>query len=242
MPLRLPTVRAPIFALLLTWCYTGMLETTEPVFLSQLGAAARALALPPLAAQCDAAVRSVEASGGGWSAAAGTPARSPSAQLTSDLGLLLEGEWSDVTLVATDGELQACRALLCVRCDYFMRLLHGQFKESGATERREDERSSSAAAAAVDLRPFQIDREDCTHLLRYMYSGALRDKLEPDVALALLPHASALLMDDLKRLCEAALVLVVDVDNAAALQEVAERCYATRLRYMCEGVLSNSPP
>lgn len=239
VPLRLPAVRAPIFALLLTWCYTGVIETTEPVFLSQLGAAARMLGLAPLVAQCDLAQSCVVTSAGESSNAAATAANSPSAQLAADLSKLVdEGLWNDVTLTTTDGELQACRALLCIRCDYFMHLLHGQFKESGTN--LHDDGHPSPAIASIDLRPFDIDREHGEHLLRYMCSGAPQAKLEPNVALALLPHASALLMDDLKRLCEATLVLVVDADNAAALQEVAERCYATRLRYMCEGVL-NSP-
>ena len=47
-------------------------------------------------------------------------------------------------------------------------------------------------------------------------------------------------MDDLKRLCEAVLVAVVDEENAAALLEVAERCFAVRLKATCADVLSVS--
>ena len=45
-------------------------------------------------------------------------------------------------------------------------------------------------------------------------------------------------MDDLKRLCEACLVGVCDEDNAAALQAVAEACFAEKLRVTCVDVLS----
>ena len=60
--------------------------------------------------------------------------------------------------------------------------------------------------------------------------------LEPSLALSLLPHATALLMEDLKRLCEAVLVAVCDAENAEALQAVAEACYAERLLATCEQV------
>ena len=44
------------------------------------------------------------------------------------------------------------------------------------------------------------------------------------------PHAAALLLEELKRLCEAVLVSVCDEGNAEALQQVAEACFAERLR------------
>ena len=61
--------------------------------------------------------------------------------------------------------------------------------------------------------------------------------LDPSVALALMPLASALLMEDLMRLCEVVLVSVCDEGNAAALLEVADDCFAERLKATCEQVL-----
>ena len=48
---------------------------------------------------------------------------------------------------------------------------------------------------------------------------------------------SALLIEDLKRLCEAVLTSVVDEQNAGALMEVADRCFAQRLKAACTDVL-----
>ena len=45
--------------------------------------------------------------------------------------------------------------------------------------------------------------------------------LDPQVALALMPTASAFLLDDLKQLCEAALIKVTDPSNAVALARIA---------------------
>ena len=74
-------------------------------------------------------------------------------------------------------------------------------------------------------------------LLASSQSGGDLAHLAPADALALIPHASALLMDDLKRLCEAVLVAAVDEENAAALLDVAERCFAVRLKATCADVL-----
>ena len=147
------------------------------------------------------------------------------------------------------------RALECDGVTQFRALLDGQFKEGrccpvpslasvahahtpqlAATRGGRDE--SISALPSVDLRPFGIDVEYATHLLRFIYTGSIAEQLDPNVALVLLPHACALLMEDLKRLCEAALVLEVDEENAASLRELAELHFATRLRYMCNEVMA----
>ena len=57
--------------------------------------------------------------------------------------------------------------------------------------------------------------------------------MEPQLALTLLRAATALLLEELKLLCEAVLVRYLDDDNVEALQEVAESCFAPRLQGAC---------
>ena len=66
--------------------------------------------------------------------------------------------------------------------------------------------------------------------------GTLR-VVPPQLALTLLRAATALLLDDLKVLCEAVLVRYLDADNCAALAEVAESCFAPRLHGKCVALL-----
>ena len=158
-------------------------------------------------------------------------------------------------MVAVDGELHACRALLGARCEYFRTLLYGCFREGAA--------AAAEGVAVVDLRPYGIRAREMRALLHYLYVGRVmgheRERgeggarqeeeepradlhaMEPSLALALLPHASALLMDDLKRLCEAVLVAVVDEENAEPLLEAAEQCFAEKLRAACADRLGARP-
>ena len=130
----------------------------------------------------------------------------------------------------TDAELQACCALLCIRCDYFMHLLHGSSSRAPTCTTT----GILHQPSPIDLRPFDIDLKHGEHLLRYMCSGAAGSSSPMP---SRLPHASA--PDGRpEEAVRGHAMLVVDADNAAALQEVAERCYATR-RYMCEGVLNS---
>ncbi len=242
--LALPSIRAPICALLLTWVYTGRFHSTERLFLEQLAAAATELRLPALAHECHALCGETgEVHGGGEGAA--TTARA-SSSLAGDLGALIvtgsvPHSFADLRLGATDGFMYGCSSLLSCRCDFFRTLLQGSFREAAATEHH-----------TVDLTPYGISLAELRLLLRFIYCGQITSTddehgadgggdlahLPPSDALALIPHASALLMDDLKRLCEAVLVAVVDEENAAALLEVAERCFAVRLKATCEGMLS----
>ena len=247
--LRLPRVRAPIFALLLTWLYTERIDTTEQAFLSQLHAAARRLRLPALGRACEQA--SATEVGSVWRAQQDTTPTAQSdtaadADSRMDLPtcltwLLHDGSFADdVKVVATDGALYASRALLCCRCQYVRTLLHGGFREGS---------HAAGGTTEVDLRLYQTSLAELRPLLRYMYTGFVVEGarasngtdlalLDPALALSLLPHAAALLMDDLKRLCEAVLVASTDVENAEALLQVAEACFAQRLRATCQDVLS----
>lgn len=244
--LRLPSVRAPIFALLLSWIYTGRFQCTERLFLEQLAAAATLLRLPALTRECRALCAGEEGGGaqdGAQEGALSVPARAtPTSSLGADLGALVESgslpqSFASLRLEATDGCAYACPALLCCRCDFFRTMLHGSFREATAREQH----------TAVDLTPYGISLAELSLLLRFIYCGQVTcassqsggdlANLAPADALALIPHASALLMDDLKRLCEAVLVAVVDEENAAALLDVAERCFAVRLKATCADVL-----
>ena len=195
------------------------------------------------------------------------PAVSLGWSLPSRLGWLLEdGAYAqDLRLIATDGDVYASRALLCSRCEYFRTLLHGALS---ASERAGNGAEEASAHEVADLTAFGTSLAELRPLLRFVYTGSLitnghhhatpdlaspedldlkdgdasavsdLQQLDPSLAFALLPHASALLMDDLKRLCEACLVGVCDEDNAAALQAVAEACFAEKLRVTCVDVLS----
>ena len=253
--LRMPRLRAPILALVLVWLYTDRLETVEPTFLAQVRAAALRLRLPTLA-------RASGAAGRASTMATSAPPRSEAPavhpapctlhpvawDLPSRLTwLLADGAYaSDVRLVATDGHMYASRALLCCRCQYVRTLLHGGFREGSSNSNAAG--GDEAAAVDVDLRLYNTSMSELRPLLRYIYTGLVvpvacasnggdLELLEPALALALLPHAAALLMDDLKRLCEAVLVASTDVDNAETLLGVAEACFAQRLRATCQDVL-----
>ena len=101
----------------------------------------------------------------------------------------------------------------------------------------------------VDLRPYGIGTAELQMLLRHIYTGqAAADtgdkpgELDPAAALALMPHAGAMLLEDLKRVCETVLVAVVDAGNAEALGKAAESCFAERLRVTCVDVLARVGP
>ena len=270
--LWLPTVRAPIMGLLLSYVYTGQFRCTERLFLEQLRKAADMLRLPRLAAECvelgdgeagrvvgdtkrvDAplAVRRTVAPPIGMPDAVGCEARCRE-RLPEAFGWLLDDRsFTDLHLVATDGGVDVSRALLCARSpDFFRTMLHGRFRESRL--------ASAEVAISVDLRPYGICERVLRLLVRFIYTGRVtrlsmrQDKLvgssgarsdlewmEASDALHLMPHACAFLMDDLKRLCEAVLVAVVDADNAAQLLQVADECFAERLKVACTDVLRSS--
>ena len=101
---------------------------------------------------------------------------------------------------------------------------------------------SAASASAGDETARPPANEHPVHLaaraaLSEPVPGDDLKQLDPSVALALMPLASALLMEDLMRLCEVVLVSVCDEGNAAALLEVADDCFAERLKATCEQVL-----
>ena len=225
--LRLPSIRAPIFALLLRWIYTQRVDTVEPLFLSQLSRAARKLRMPALEQACQPNASSSP-----------LPATLPSCLQW----LLNDGAYAeDVKLIAIDGSLYASRALLCCRCEYIRTLLHGSLPLLAEGD--------AEGVVSIDLRPFGTSLDVLHPLLKYAYTGSIvtvtcdsnggdLEHLDPALALAILPHASALLMEDLKRLCEAVLVAVCDEQNAAALLTAAEACFAERLRTCCAELLS----
>jgi len=62
------------------------------------------------------------------------------------------------------------------------------------------------------------------------------EQMEPQLALDLLPPASALLLDELKSLCEAVLVNYLDGENCEAIASVAEGCFASRLLTACRAI------
>ena len=94
--LRLPSIRAPIFALLLRWIYTQRVDTVEPLFLSQLSRAARKLRMPALEQACQPNASSSP-----------LPATLPSCLRW----LLNDGAYAeDVKLIAIDGSLYASSA------------------------------------------------------------------------------------------------------------------------------------
>ena len=253
--LRLPRVRAPIFALLLSWLYTGQFHSTERLFLEQLATAATALWLPALAQECHALCAADEgqppSASASVSASAPAPAPVPAAALSASVsdGLArflepgsLAHSCCDLQLRATDGVLRACRALLCCRSDFFRTLLQGGFREG---------QQDAAEERIIDLTAYSISLAELHLLLRFIYSGRVTSadhggagdggdltNMAASDALALIPHAAALLMDDLKRLCEAVLVTVVDEENAGALLDVAERCFAARLKATCSDVIA----
>ena len=120
-------IRAPIFALVLTWIYTGRLETVERLFLKQIRSAARLLGLADLADECERAQRS-SSDGHDDTTMTTTPndlAPSGSHGLRARLAGLLgqDGCYAveDLELVAMDGTMRASRALLCARVEYFAR-------------------------------------------------------------------------------------------------------------------------
>lgn len=279
----LRSVRAPIMGLLLRWLYTGRVDTTERLFLSQLSVAARRLWLYKLADECDGESRLMAPEGAGGSkkgsaAAASCSSSFPRAHsagfsLPAQLAMLLplgdsvpgqpECPFSsndvrlDLKLEATDGALLASRALLCARVEYFRTALHGSLAKARGRRSSTDAGEGAEARGPggcrgegppveeeeedyLDLRPYGISRAELRQILRYCYTGAVTtapapqsttavhaaglpsagvgssraaaaassipgndlEQLDPSIALALMPHASALLMEDLKRLCE----------------------------------------
>ena len=224
--LGLPECRAPIFALLATWLYTGRLLCSERLFLEQLADAAASLRLRALVAECRRLIGSTL-----WPGDAASP--------HDDLGasfarLLLEassGPADDVCLRAVDGEVGASRALLCARSEFFRSALQGGFHQ----------------LPTIDLQWTGVGRHELRQLLSFVYSGRVVASgsegrgdlalLSPEAALSLLPLAAALLLDGLQRLSEAVLSAVVDEENASALLEVADQCYASRLKATCSEVL-----
>jgi hypothetical protein len=187
-------------------------------------------------------------------------ADSPLLHLREQLGSLMHGATfpgDEVELLATDGALTTSRAVLCSRLEYVQTCLHGSVMEG--VRRRQQRRSaglesSQRVSETIDMRPFGMRLQELRLILRYACTGSvclaakgggdlLPDiHIEPTVALALLPHASALLVDDLKRLCEVALCAVCDEDNAETLRDLAKDCFAERLRATSESVLEAARP
>jgi hypothetical protein len=109
-------------------------------------------------------------------------------------------------------------------------------------------RDGSQKSVRVD--PAQISPATLGTVLRYIYIGAF-EVVDPNETLLLLRAATIFAvqrgggegglltwqLDELKQLCELALIDCVDEDCAAALKDVSERLYCPRLRLACEHAL-----
>ena len=226
-PLRLRRVRAAVFELLVRWLYTGELPiVTDALFRIELAALARRLRIPALERLArvrletppPASARGLDDGGAApLPAAAASEAESLGGQL---LSVLRSGSFAELRLKASDGAVDAHRAILCARSEYFAQLLHGHFREADG-------------AAELDLSGYGVGVAELRALLTFVYSGALRGAQPPELMLALLRVGAALLMDDLRVLCSARLAEVVDADNADALEAEAEAAFAPRLSAAC---------
>jgi hypothetical protein len=180
----------------------------------------------------------------------GRAAREGARGLQADLGSLLQGGGAfadDLRLLAVDGAIDVSRSLLSARCDFVRTCLNNLFGTSHSIE--------AEPCPTIDLTPYGISMVELLPILRYVYTGRVTEPhttrththlaglagdlamMDPALACELLPHASALLLDSLKQLCEAVLNAVVDADNAAVLRDLAESSFAHRLKATCEDVL-----
>eukprot|EP00908_Phaeocystis_cordata_P022990 Transcript_5420.p3 GENE.Transcript_5420~~Transcript_5420.p3 ORF type:complete len:149 (+),score=68.45 Transcript_5420:98-544(+) len=144
---------------------------------------------------------------------------------------------SCVTRQVGTEEARVSRLLLCARCEYFRTFLSADFADARAVAR----------SGVLDLSHTLpgLSRPSLLALLRFVYAGHVRhpaggaadvERVEPQCALELLRPATALLLDELKGLCEAVLVNYLDRENCEALAQVAEGCFATRLLSACEAM------
>ncbi|KAL1503254.1 hypothetical protein AB1Y20_011310 [Prymnesium parvum] len=222
-PLWLRAVRPAVLALLVEWLYSDHFAAADALFEAELARLAARLRLPALAAACAARAR----------AAAAPPS------LAADLRALLErGDHADLRLLAAGGALDVSRALVCARSDYFRSCLEGR----GFAEAARD-------APTYDLRPWGVALDELRAICRFIYTGRVSppadasdvQQIDPSLALRLIHLASAFLLEELKCVCEAVLLRVVDRGNAAELLRVAEDCFAPRLRYHCALLLAEQP-
>jgi hypothetical protein len=121
-----------------------------------------------------------------------------------------------VTLVAEGdgGEVRAHRWLLVTRSPHFRRVLGSGLKE----------------ATAQRVVVHGIERETLASLVRFLYEDSIPHSTDPQLTMPLLVAAKALGEDRLARLCEAALMRVLDADNAAGLLQFGDQYSCADLR------------
>jgi hypothetical protein len=140
-----------------------------------------------------------------------------SSTLAEDLSRLLEAlnssssSFSDGAVALTSevdgGEVLAHRWMLILRSSRFRKALM----------------SSLSEGASRKISVSDIPSTTLRDLVRFFYSDCLRPDIAPEEAMQLLIAARSYTEDRLARICEAALMRFLDVDNAAGMLQFADR-------------------
>ena len=163
------------------------------------------------------------------------PVSVPPPALVGDLRRLINHpELSDVTFLVEGKEVQANRAILAVRSEYFKVMLYsGGMRESiaaagGGIHRGEDGAlSSSSSAAPIEL--LDVSYPVFLKVLEYLYTDSVRD-VSLDIGIPLLIVSERFMLDRLKGLCEDSIRRDVSVDNVIGIFIASHRHNAVGLK------------
>lgn len=141
----------------------------------------------------------------------------PKKKLSDDLMKLLENdEFSDVTIIIEDNEIQAHKVVLAARSTVFASLLRSDSSEGNNTN------SSTIEINDVKLNVFK-------ELLRYIYTDNI-NSIDSTMAKELLVAAIKYDLEELKSTCEAILCNGMNVDNAIEILKTADEYDLPRLK------------
>jgi len=129
--------------------------------------------------------------------------------------LVNNADFHDVVFVVEGKPIYAHRAILAVRCEFFMNLFKSGMRESDEME-----------VKITDFRyPIFLA------LIEYIYTDLV--DVTPEVAIELFVVADMYMLTRLKLLCEMVVQQGINIPNAASLFRTADEAGATKLRKIC---------
>eukprot|EP01116_Phalansterium_solitarium_P013524 TRINITY_DN30908_c0_g1_i1.p1 TRINITY_DN30908_c0_g1~~TRINITY_DN30908_c0_g1_i1.p1 ORF type:complete len:339 (-),score=76.49 TRINITY_DN30908_c0_g1_i1:46-1062(-) len=194
--------------------WADLLEARDDL-VAEVSLAAERLGLAKLSLLCSAAAAQKDES-------AAQPDLSSLPTLAAELAQAVgSAECSDVALVCDDGRSLPChRVVLASRNAYFSSMFEGGMRESRQHQ-----------ITLPDL-----DWEIAWAILEHLYGEITT--ITPDNALDLLAATNLYRLEQMKSLCEMALMQWVDVDNAVSLLQAAEMHSASMLKAFCKNFIS----
>src|SRR5690554_5690715 len=132
--------------------------------------------------------------------------------------------FTDCTLIVEGKVVEAHKAIICTRCDYFRGLLTSGLQES---------KQSQVLLRDIHFPVFETIRHFLyTHKLQL--SGEIN--LEELVAMS-----SLYMLEELKHLCEKEIKKMVSLENVSEVMRIAQMYDLSKLRHYCVAFLNENP-